>query len=58
LNPPPRFIDTLPDLIDLFLLEGHSAGSIIIPYSNCITFGAWLSFAGEAKRRGGEAEGR
>jgi hypothetical protein len=43
--------------IDLFLLEGCSAGSITIPYLSCIALGTWLGFAGkvelsEAKRRG------
>jgi hypothetical protein len=38
-------------LIDLFLLEGCSAGSITISYSTYIAFGTSLGFAGEAKRR-------
>jgi carbohydrate-binding DOMON domain-containing protein len=51
LGSPPRFIDTLPDLNDLLLLEGCSAGSIAISYSTCIVFGTWLGFTGEAKWR-------
>jgi hypothetical protein len=47
-NSPPHFIDTLPNLIDLFLLEGCSTGSITISYLTCIVFGAWLGFASEA----------
>jgi hypothetical protein len=61
LSSPPRFIDTLPNLIDLFLLEGCSAGSITISYSTCIAFGAWLSFAGkvsQARRSGGDGRQR
>jgi hypothetical protein len=36
-------------LIDLFLLEGYSAGFITIPYSSLIVFGAWLGFANKVK---------
>jgi hypothetical protein len=43
-------------LVGLFLLDGHSPSSIIIPYSSSIAhvaaFSAWLSFAGEARQRG------
>jgi hypothetical protein len=52
------FVGTLPDLNDLFLLEGRSTSFITISYSDFISFGAWLSSASLGEAEGGKAEVR